>query len=357
MARRPRAGRDRAGARARASRERPAACRTATPATTCDLAAHWAHAYIARAERRRRHPEPLRRERARPRRADPRHARAATAGSTSPARGCSPTCGRQLDRGIAQGSDRPVRVRLRVGVSTTRPRTAPAWPSWRACTTSSRHSHRTPRSGCAGSGTSLGANAWGSSFIVGDGRGVPALHPAPGRQHRRLARRDAARAGRRLGRGAELRGDERPASRTMRACPADGGDAFARFNGAAPSTATTSSHTRRSSPRSTSPRRARSPSPGSPRGCSKPASSPAAPTAPRSGGARSGPRRGPRSWLSRSATSVGKEMTRTPLVAPVSRRRARTLHARRSHTARPETAMSDVSRVLSNRIESGEWLR
>ena len=50
-------------------------------------------------------------------------------------------------------------------------------------------------------------------------------------------------------------------------------------------------------------------------------------------------------------------MLRTPVAAPLSRRRAWTRRERRSHTARPETAMSDVSRVRSNRIESGEWLR
>jgi hypothetical protein len=49
----------------------------------------------------------------------------------------------------------------------------------------------------------LGANAWGVSLIVGDGTTFPPLPPAPGREHRRLPRRDGADPRRRGRRGSE----------------------------------------------------------------------------------------------------------------------------------------------------------
>ena len=59
----------------------------------------------------------------------------------------------------------------------------------------------------------LGANAWGVSFIIGDGTVFTALSPAPGRQPRRLARRLAAGPRRRRGRGPERRKELRQASK------------------------------------------------------------------------------------------------------------------------------------------------
>ena len=82
-------------------------------------------------------------------------------------------------------------------------------------------------------GNVLGANAWGSSLIVGDGTVYPRLPLPPGREPGGLPGRDAARA-----RGGRRRGTERRSElwRSVEACgPArpSGVDEFPRFDNAA----------------------------------------------------------------------------------------------------------------------------
>ena len=131
---------------------------------------------------------------------------------------------------VAQAAQRPVRLRLPVG----------------------HRRHRLTRRRAVGDGlrvrkltgeTTLrrGAERWLATYSArtrGARRSssatapLPRLPPAPGRQHRRLARRLAAGA---RGRGRRGAGDETSRGRlaACAAAPPTGGDAFARFNSAA----------------------------------------------------------------------------------------------------------------------------
>ena len=173
VARRPRAGRRRAGAR----RSQPAALPAgpaahATRASTCEQAAHWAHAYITGPNDAAdtlnlydvsglAHYEL---NRAITQAGDPR-------ASTSRARPCWPTCegARRRDRA---GRDRPVRVRLRVGQwDTTTHGTGLSVMASEYDELTGTRTYAARR--IAGSANVLGANAWGLSLIVGDGTTFP----------------------------------------------------------------------------------------------------------------------------------------------------------------------------------------
>ena len=206
-----------------------------------------------RAERRRRHAEPLRRERARPLRAAPgdRAGAATRPGSTTTQRRCSPTCRRQLDGAVAQAATDPFGFGF-------------PWAPWdttshgaglpvMASEYDAAHRHSTVRElGDPLARRTSSARTPGARRYRRRRHDVPALHAAPGREPRRLARRHAAGPGRRRGRGPERRRSTTGSLTGMRACPADGGDAFAPVQRqTARSSRTTSSRSRPSSRRST----------------------------------------------------------------------------------------------------------
>ena len=80
----------------------------ADPGSTCRLAAHWAHAYITRAARRRRHAQPVRRQPGSPTTTCTAPSPGTdSAASRRPARLCSPTSKRQLAGAIRQAHRDP----------------------------------------------------------------------------------------------------------------------------------------------------------------------------------------------------------------------------------------------------------
>jgi endoglucanase len=94
------------------------------------------------------------------------------------------------------------------------------------------HSHRNAALGMRWLGNVLGANAWGSLFILGDGQVYPHCT-----QHQ-LANIVGSLDGKApvlAGAAVEGPNSEATSGRLphMRACPAGGGDAFARFNSSA----------------------------------------------------------------------------------------------------------------------------
>ena len=94
------------------------------------------------------------------------------------------------------------------------------------------HSHRYAALGMRWLGNVLGANAWGSSFIVGDGRVYPHCT-----QHQVANIAGSLDGSAPVLAGASVEGPNSEATSGrlphMRACPAGGGDAFARFNSSA----------------------------------------------------------------------------------------------------------------------------
>jgi endoglucanase len=94
------------------------------------------------------------------------------------------------------------------------------------------HSHRYAAVGMRWLGNVLGANAWGSSFIVGDGRVYPHCT-----QHQVANIAGSLDGSAPVLAGASVEGPNSEATSGrlphMRACPAGGGDAFARFNSSA----------------------------------------------------------------------------------------------------------------------------
>ena len=94
------------------------------------------------------------------------------------------------------------------------------------------HSHRYAALGMRWLGNVLGANAWGSSFIVGDGRVYPHCM-----QHQVANIAGSLDGSAPVLAGASVEGPNSEATSGrlphMRACPAGGGDAFARFNSSA----------------------------------------------------------------------------------------------------------------------------
>ena len=94
------------------------------------------------------------------------------------------------------------------------------------------HSHRYAALGMRWLGNVLGANAWGSSFIVGDGRVYPHCT-----QHQVANIAGSLDGSAPVLAGASVEGPNSEATSGrlphMRACPAAGGDAFARFNSSA----------------------------------------------------------------------------------------------------------------------------
>ena len=174
-----------------------------------ELAAHWAHAYIHGPNDAADtlnlydvsalgHGELIRamaRARARPRRY-----------SRGPARRPAPAAG----PGDRPGKDRRIRVRLRVGpVRHDDSRHGPR----RHCEPVRRAHALAPVRRARHALARKRARGQRVGVVVHRRRraGVPALHAAPGRQHRRLARRNGSRPGRCLRRGPELRGHERQA--------------------------------------------------------------------------------------------------------------------------------------------------
>ena len=207
-------------------------------------------------------------------------------------------------------------------------------------------------------GNVLGANAWGSSFIVGDGQVFP--HCTQHQVANIVGSLDgtAPVLRRRRGRGPELARRRAAGSRTCGACPAGGGDAFARFNSSAVYRDNVESYSTVEPAidlTATSPLAfARVAAGRSTRAGAYPCGAHGAARlevhAPAADAARD------RRDRSRGVRREGDaEDAGSPHL--ISRSRACTRQARRSHTARPETAMSDESRVPANRIESGEWLR
>ena len=80
----------------------------------------------------------------------------------------------------------------------------------------------------------FGANAWGASFMVGEGANFPALHAASGRQPLRQPRRPPADGAARSSTGrttAAFRGGLGSLQDGVRRCPADGRDRYRPFNG------------------------------------------------------------------------------------------------------------------------------
>ena len=94
------------------------------------------------------------------------------------------------------------------------------------------HSHRYAALGMRWLGNVLGANAWGSSFIVGDGRVFP--HCTQHQVANIVGSLDGTEP---ILAGASVEGPNSEATSGrlphMRACPSGGGDAFARFNSSA----------------------------------------------------------------------------------------------------------------------------
>ena len=94
------------------------------------------------------------------------------------------------------------------------------------------HSHRYAALGMRWLGNVLGANAWGSSFIVGDGRVYPHCM-----QHQVANIAGSLDGSAPVLAGASVEGPNSEATSGrlphMRACPAGGGDAFARFDSSA----------------------------------------------------------------------------------------------------------------------------
>ena len=184
-----------------------------------------------RAQRRRGHAEPLRRERPRPCRADPGHARRQRTGLPSPGRGSWRDLRRQLARGIDQGRTDPFGFGYGwAQYDTTTHGTGLAVTA--SLYDQLTHSHRYAAVGMRWLGNVLGANAWGSSFILGDGQVFP--HCTQHQVANIVGSLDGTAP---VLAGAAVEGPNSEATTGrlphMRACPAGGGDAFARFNSSA----------------------------------------------------------------------------------------------------------------------------
>ena len=218
------------------------------------------------------------------------------------------------------------------------------------------HSHRYAAVGMRWLGNVLGANAWGSSFILGDGQVFPhctqhqvanivgsldgtapvlAGAAVEGPNSEATTRPAPAHAGMPRGRRRRVR-----ALQLERGLPRQRGVLLDRRAGDRPD--------------GDEPARLRQGRGGD---LLEPRLPLRRPRRGQSGGGRSAARRGRRWSRPLPSASVANDTRRTPVAAPDRRSRACTRHARRSHTARPETAMSETSRVPANRIESGEWLR
>ena len=195
-----------------------------------DLAAHWAHAYIHGPNDAADtlnlydvsalgHGELIRAMRGRDRGLDVTRA------------GLLADLRRQLARGIAQGKTDPFGFGYGwAQYDTTTHGTGLAVTA--SLYDQLTHSHRYAALGMRWLGNVLGANAWGSSFIVGDGRVYPHCT-----QHQVANIAGSLDGTPPVLAGASVEGPNSEATSGrlphMRACPAAGGDAFARFNSSA----------------------------------------------------------------------------------------------------------------------------
>jgi endoglucanase len=195
-----------------------------------DLAAHWAHAYIHGPNDAADtlnlydvsalgHGELIRAMRGRDRGLDVTRA------------GLLADLRRQLARGIAQGKTDPFGFGYGwAQYDTTTHGTGLAVTA--SLYDQLTHSHRYAALGMRWLGNVLGANAWGSSFIVGDGRVYPHCT-----QHQVANIAGSLDGSAPVLAGASVEGPNSEATSGrlphMRACPAGGGDAFARFNSSA----------------------------------------------------------------------------------------------------------------------------
>ena len=195
-----------------------------------DLAAHWAHAYIHGPNDAADtlnlydvsalgHGELIRAMRGRDRGLAVTHA------------GLLADLRRQLARGIAQGKTDPFGFGYGwAQYDTTTHGTGLAVTA--SLYDQLTHSHRYAALGMRWLGNVLGANAWGSSFIVGDGRVYPHCT-----QHQVANIAGSLDGSAPVLAGASVEGPNSEATSGrlphMRACPAAGGDAFARFNSSA----------------------------------------------------------------------------------------------------------------------------